>query len=84
MIMMKQAKKAWLEDKLHMEELDEAEDHAMEEMQEEEEGEGEMTSRSLVLETRPSHRSLRWGQALTRPYWDQQIISMRPEILWCV
>ena len=42
-----------------MEELDEAEDHAMEEMQEEEEVEGEMTSRSLVLETRPSHRSLR-------------------------
>ena len=49
--MMNQAKKARQEDELHMEELDEAEDHAMEEMQEEEEVEGEMTSRSLVLET---------------------------------
>ena len=51
--MMNQAKKARLEDELHVEELEEAEDDAMEEMQEEEEEEevGEMTSRSLVLET---------------------------------
>ena len=42
---MNQAKKARLEDELHVEELEEAENHAMEE------GEGEMTSRSLVLET---------------------------------
>ena len=49
--MMNQAKKARLEDELHVEELKEAEDHAMEEMQEEEEVVGEMTSRSLVLET---------------------------------
>ena len=49
--MMNQAKKARQEDELHMEELEEAENDAMEEMQEEEEEVGEMTSRSLVLET---------------------------------